>query len=94
MPSGLIRKTNSVTTSYSKIGGSLVFSQGYNGLVYVIIFYPSIEQIVETNPNQKVLKRIEPNEIGSGFIRQRIAEFLDEISDWENTANSKSIGYK
>ncbi|MFY0630102.1 MAG: hypothetical protein JXR05_06950 [Flavobacteriaceae bacterium] len=83
--SGLLDKDINQTLNYEKIGGSLTFSQSYNGLIYIIITYPKIENILECEPKSKLLKTMEPKVIAGQTIRQNVTEFLKETTSWENS---------
>lgn len=76
---------------YEKIGGSLVYSQTYNGDIKIIINYPKIKNVVETQPSFIVIKIVDPKIIAGGTIRQNVSEFLNEMIRWENEISINSI---
>lgn len=78
---------------YTKHEGTLAFSQAYNGDVFVIIVFPTIEEIVNQRNSQKLELRVHPSKITKEFIEQQVANFLDEIIKWESSPLYNDIGF-
>ena len=93
-PSGIYEKNENGSKSYVKNGGTLVFSQAYNGDIFVIIIYPSVEELVTTNDAHKLILKTNPNTIDREFVIKQVNNFIKEITFWENSESSSAIGYK
>jgi len=81
------------TKSYTKRGGTLAFTQAYNGDVFVIIVFPIIDELVLAKEPQKVVLRVTPNKITEEFIHMQVANFLDEMVQWESSSLYNDIGF-
>ncbi|MDB5268747.1 MAG: hypothetical protein JWP58_1787 [Hymenobacter sp.] len=99
--SGIYEKTKTSMKSYAKHGGYIVFSQAYNGKVFVIIGYPYIEGIV-TQGDAIAVGKFNPEEITADFIYKQVSFFLDEMIKWEidtsvdsqeDEARANSVGF-
>lgn len=90
--SGIVTKTNSSAKSYLKHGGTIVFSQSYNGEVFVIILYPYVDNFVGKSDNL-ILGRFNPGIIDEEFIVKKVAEFLDHMIVWEESTPQSKIGF-
>lgn len=78
---------------YTKHEGTLAFSQAYNGDIFIIIVYPTIEEIINPRDTQKLEMRIDPSKITPEFIEHQVANFLDEIVKWESSPLYNDIGF-
>lgn len=91
--SGISEKTDKSHKYYIKRGGTIVFSQAYNGDIFVIIIYPSVDELVGESEN-KLLGRFEPKDIQDKFILEKVSIFIDELIKWEKTTYGGQIGFK
>jgi|LakMenEpi03Aug12_release.lakeMendotaPanAssembly.Ray.scaffolds.fasta_scaffold33377_5 hypothetical protein len=78
---------------YTKHEGTLAFTQAYNGDIFIIIVYPTIEEIINPRDTQKLEIRIDPSRITTEFIEHQVAKFLDEIVKWESSPLYNDIGF-
>ena len=91
-PPELIDCTNLIPAFQFTPGGSLVFSQSYNGDVFVFILYPDNPQIpLEENITE--LGTHVPEEITEKMIVEKVDEFLKEMIKWEVPSLKKKLGY-
>ncbi len=92
--SGLVVRLANSTEVKVKKGGALIFSQAYNGDVFVVITYPSVEDhIPEKDPKQ--IDRIAPEKITKEYIYRQFCKFMDEMTMWERgLPNMQKIGFK
>jgi hypothetical protein len=88
-----LRISGNKMKSYLKSGGSLVFSQAYNGDIFVIVMYPFIEELV-TEKENKLLGKYDPNTINEEFITDKVVTFIDEMIKWEKATLYNKIGFK
>ncbi|NOQ73381.1 MAG: hypothetical protein GQ574_15350 [Crocinitomix sp.] len=79
---------------YAKTGGNLVFSQAYNGDVFIIFMTPSIDNFNIPQDPQKIIGKVNPAKINEEFIILHISQFLIELADWESLMSSHIIGFK
>lgn len=82
-PSGIIEENDKGIKSFTKHGGSLMFSQVFNGEIYVVIKKPYIEGVVEET-NGEFQEKISPEKISEEYIKIQVTEFLQKMIDWEN----------
>jgi hypothetical protein len=75
--------------SYIKYGGGLVFTQAYNGDVFVLIGFPHVENNIEETEDYKLIERVSPEKITEEYIIERFNEFLDQMLKWEKA----ELGY-
>ena len=80
--------------SYTKTGGNLVFSQAYNGDVFIILLTPSIDDFQSSQDSQKVIGKVNPSKIDEEFIIQHVSQFLMELADWESLRSTHVVGFK
>jgi hypothetical protein len=80
--------------SYAKTGGNLIFSQAYNGDVFIVFMTPTFDQSELLEDSQNIIGKINPSKIDEEFIIQRVSHFLIELSDWESLKSSHAIGFK
>jgi hypothetical protein len=91
--SGIIRKNETSMKSFLKEGGTIAFSQAYNGEIFVIILYPFVKDFVSESEN-KLLGKFNPSLINEDFIVKKVSIFIDEMIKWEKTTYNKKIGFK
>ena len=80
--------------SYAKTGGNLVFSQAYNGDVFIIFLTPNIDGYDSSQEAQNIIGKVNPSKIDEEFIIQHVSQFLMELSDWESLKSSHTVGFK
>lgn len=91
-PTELIKATNQIPTYQFYQGGALIFSQSYNGDIFVFIAYPKL--INQTNNNELMeLGFFAPSEITEKFIIEKVDEFLKEMINWEIPLLNSKIGF-
>ncbi|MFT5864094.1 MAG: hypothetical protein ACI828_002766 [Flavobacteriales bacterium] len=91
-PPELIDCTNLIPAFQFEAGGALVFSQSYNGDIFVFVLYPDNPQIpVEENIIE--LGTYPPQEITEKMIVEKVDEFLKEMIKWEVPSLKKKLGY-
>jgi hypothetical protein len=91
--SGIYERTETGHKSYSKRGGTLTFSQAYNGDIFIIILYPSVDELVIPVENQKLVSIVLPEIITEEFIYEQVQNFLNEMTLWESSSSHKPIGF-
>lgn len=91
--SGIYERTDRGMKSYRKRGGTLAFSQAYNGDIFIIIIYPSIDELVVPVENQTLVLKVEPEKIDESFIYEQVANFLTEMTLWESSSAYNPIGF-
>ena len=89
--SGIVGQINGVFKFFAKESGRLVYSQVYNGEIYVGITYPYVENHVEQQPH-KFIGKFCPCDITVEMVLEHIDEYLEEMSTWE-TGTRKIIGF-
>ena len=89
--SGLVRQDHKGIKSYIKYGGALIFTQAYNGSVFVMITYPYVDELVG-QVTDKVLEKVSPNDITKEFVETQALRFLEEMTSWEISTENK-IGF-
>lgn len=92
--SGVYTESENGTKNYAKTGGSLVFSQAYNGDVFILLMYPNIDGLLDKTEPEKMLGKFDPVKIDEVFIYQKVSEFLIEMTDWESSKSSHAVGFK
>lgn len=91
-PPELIDCTNLVPAFQFAAGGALVFSQSFNGDIFVFVLHPDHPQ----NPvEDKVLElaTYNPEDITEKIIVEKVDEFLKEMIRWEVPSIKKRLGY-
>lgn len=68
-------------------GGSLVFSQLYNGQIMVFITYPYVadekdEKFLFQKTKNRQLEIINPSDINQAFIQEQLKTYLQQICAW------------
>lgn len=91
-PQELIDCTNLIPAFQFTPGGSLVFSQSYNGDVFVFVLYPDNPQ-VPASENIMELGTYRPEEITEKLIVEKVDEFLKEMIKWEVPSIKKKLGF-
>ncbi|PKV48350.1 hypothetical protein ATE84_0348 [Aquimarina sp. MAR_2010_214] len=91
-PKELIDCTNLIPAYQFLPGGALIFSQSYNGDIYVFLLFPEIENKPQEN-NMIELGVYTPESITEKFIVEKIDEFLKEIIKWEVPSLKNKVGY-
>ncbi len=91
-PQELIDCTNLIPAYQFLPGGALIFSQSYNGDIYVFMLFPEIENNRQEN-NMIELGVYAPESITQKFIIEKVDEFLKEIIKWEVPALKNKVGY-
>lgn len=79
---------------YAKTGGNLVFSQAYNGDIFIIFISPSVDSFSTPEEPQKIIGKVNPSKIDEEFIILHVSQFLSELMDWESLMSSHIIGFK
>jgi hypothetical protein len=90
--SGLIETTNTGRRHNVKHGGALIFTQAYNGQIFIIYTYPYIDNWVGQLDN-KLIDKVEPEKISEEFVLNQVAMFLEEMSKWESSTTKTQIGF-
>ncbi len=91
-PSGIVEVTPTAEKDTLKHGGALIFTQSYNGQVFIIHTYPYVEHWVGQTEN-KLIDKVDPVQIDEDYILRHVAQFLQEMSQWENSAARAHIGF-
>jgi hypothetical protein len=91
-PSDLIDCTNKIPAFQFIPGAALVFSQSYNGQVFVYVLYPEIDTVQVETPMVK-MGGFTPQEITRKLIIEKVDAFLKEMINWEVPSLKKTLGY-
>lgn len=91
-PPELVDCTNLIPAFQFIPGGTLVFSQSYNGNVYVFMLYPEVAQM-PAGENILELGTFFPEEVTEKFIVEKVDEFLKEMIKWEVPSLRKKLGF-
>ncbi|EZH74809.1 hypothetical protein ATO12_08705 [Aquimarina atlantica] len=91
-PQELIDCTNLIPAYQFLPGGALIFSQSYNGDIYVFMLFPEIENKPQEN-SMIELGVYAPESITQKFIIEKVDEFLKEIIKWEVPSLKNKVGY-
>lgn len=91
-PAELIDCTNRIPAFQFIPGGALVFSQSYNGQIYVFVLFPEVEGAPADNTMVK-LGIFNPKQITEKIIVEKVDEFLKEMIKWEVPSLKKTVGY-
>ena len=89
--SGIVGQVQGVFKFFAKVSGKLMYSQVYNGEVYVLIDYPHVEHHVERQ-QPKFIGKFRPDEISVDLVLNHISDFLEEMLGWES-GTRKLIGF-
>lgn len=100
MPSGIMievaiegQPDKTIQQEATKYGGSLAFSQTYNGDILIIILYPYIDGEMAERVSS-VLERVAPELINEKFVLEQVAFFLEQMTQWETSITKPHIGFK
>lgn len=91
-PLDLMDCTNKIPAFHFIPGAALVFSQSYNGQVFVFVLYPEIDTVQVETPMVK-MGVFTPQEITRKLIIEKVDAFLKEMINWEVPSQKKSLGY-
>ena len=91
-PAELVDCTNKIPAFQFIPGAALVFSQSYNGQVFVFVLYPEIET-VQVDTAMVKLGTFTPQEISKKLIVEKVDAFLKEMINWEVPSLKKKVGY-
>lgn len=91
-PAELIENTNKIPSYQFIKGGSLVFSQSYNGDVNVFILYPLVENLRD-NSDDTELETYAPETINEKLIVEKVDDFLKQMINWEVPSIKNKVGF-
>jgi hypothetical protein len=91
--SGFFEISANPIKSHTKDGGTIAFSQAYNGEIFIIIIYPSIDGFV-TQADNKLLGKVKPDDLTEDFIIDKVAIFIDDMIKWEKSTYGNRVGFK
>ncbi|SEL07079.1 hypothetical protein SAMN04487910_1623 [Aquimarina amphilecti] len=91
-PTELIDCTNLIPAYQFLPGGALIFSQSYNGDIYIFMLFPEIENLPKEN-NVVELGTYTPETISEKLIIEKVDEFLKEMIRWEVPSVKSKVGY-
>ena len=91
-PPELIDCTNRVPAYQFIPGGSLVFSQTYNGDVFVFILLPHIES-AQSEKDMIDMGTYSPSEVTEKLIVEKVDDFLKEMIRWELPDKKNRVGF-
>lgn len=91
-PSSIVDRANCILNYEFVKGAALVFSQKYNGNIYVFILYPTLTEITNES-DMKELGTYDPKDVDKGFITERVIDFLEEMTIWEGLNIRKKVGF-
>lgn len=92
-PVELMTQTNKLPSYQFIQGGSLVFTQSYNGDVQVILLFPIVEN---TSPENSFIELgiYDPKDINEKLIIEKVDEFLKEMIQWEVPNIKNKLGFQ
>lgn len=79
IPFGIMIDNSIVTMS----GASLLYSQLFNGKILVLVFFPTLSDLVEKKQPTD-LGTFEPEDINEELIESHFAKFFDFLTLWED----------
>jgi len=91
-PPDLIESTNKIPSYQFIKGGSLIFSQSYNGDVHIFILFPLVENALD-NSNETEIETYAPETINEKLIIEKVDEFLKEMIAWEVPSLKNKVGF-
>ena len=91
-PAELIENTNKIPSYQFIKGGSLVFSQSYNGDVNVFILYPVVENFSD-NSDDTEPETYAPETINEKLIIEKVDDFLKQMINWEVPSIKNKVGF-
>lgn len=81
--SGHIIDTGDKKKALIKKGAALVFSQVYNGEIFVTMYFPHIDDVTTTT-YPETIGRESPVSITEEYIYKMVNIFLSKLNEWEN----------
>ena len=78
---------------YLKFGGTLFFSQHYNGTISIFMEFPYVENWI-SEAEVLEFENTLPEKITEEYIKNQVVRFLDAIIKWEQSLSLNPIGYK
>ncbi|MFD2564425.1 hypothetical protein [Aquimarina rubra] len=91
-PEELIDCTNQIPAFQFLPGGALIFSQAYNGDIYIFMLFPEIDNMNQEN-NMIELGIYPPETITEKLIVEKVDKFLKEMIQWEVPTLKNKVGY-
>lgn len=91
-PPEMMDCTNQIPTYQFLPGGALIFSQSYNGDIYIFMMLPEMENTSQEN-NVVESGVYEPESITEKLIIEKVDEFLKEIIKWDVPSLKRKVGY-
>ncbi|WP_299215404.1 hypothetical protein [uncultured Aquimarina sp.] len=91
-PEELMDCTNQIPAFQFLPGGALIFSQSYNGDIYIFMLFPEIENTPQES-NVIELGIYAPEMVTEKVITEKVDEFLKEMIQWEVPSVKKKVGY-
>ncbi len=91
-PPEMIDCTNLIPAYQFLPGGALIFSQSYNGDIYIFMLFPEIDNAPQES-NLVELGQYTPEMITEKLIVEKVDEFLKEMIRWEVPALKNKVGY-
>ena len=91
-PAELVDCTNKIPAFQFIPGAALVFSQSYNGQVFVFVLYPQIET-EQVDTGMIKLGAFTPQEITRKLIIEKVDAFLKEMINWEVPSLKTKLGF-
>lgn len=93
-PPEMIEKTNLIPAFQFLKGGSLVFSQMYNGDLEIFIVFPIIENWNALEDDLIELGTYTPIQVTEILVTEKIDEFLKEMIKWEVPLLKTKLGFR
>ncbi len=93
-PPEMIEKTNLIPSFQFLKGGSLVFSQMYNGDVEIFIVFPIIENWNALDDDLIEMGTYTPTQVTEILVTEKIDEFLKEMIKWEVPLLKTKLGFR
>lgn len=91
-PEELMNCTNQIPAFQFLPGGALIFSQSYNGDIYIFMLFPEIENTPHEN-NMIELGIYAPETLTEKLIVEKVDKFLREMIQWEVPTLKSKVGY-
>jgi hypothetical protein len=92
-PDEFMKQTHKIPSYQFIQGGSLVFTQSYNGDVQVILLFPVVEN---SSPENSFIDLgiFDPKDINQKLIIEKVDEFLKEMIQWEVPNIKNKLGFQ
>jgi hypothetical protein len=91
-PPELMDCTNQIPAYQFIPGAALVFSQTYNGDIFVFIIFPVVE-FKRDDSDLLEIGTFNPKDISEKFIVEKVDEFLKEMIRWELPNIKNKVGF-